>query len=665
MGVKVSVIVSVHNPGNGADACIRSVLEQPMSADDYEVIFVDDGSTDGVAERLDTIAALRSNVRVLHLPHTGSLMRGRNVGLSAAKGTYVYLLDQHDRLARGAIVRMYDRAVDTDADVLVGRLVRDDGQPIAAFESGADRADILRDRLLTLLTPHKLLRRSFLEQHKIGFPTQGGRVAEQSFSVRAYLLAKVVTVLAEEACCHLGEPADTDEQDPKLAAAELLELFAVIDANTEEGRQRDRMYAYWFRTTVLRPFLTPRFAASSVDRGLHFTIARDLVLAHLPERLDRHLPVQLRVVAGLIRAGRLDQLITLASASRRAGLRADLREVHWETHVLELGLSVEVLDAGGRPARFRAEGDRLLWCPPPAIDLDLLPPDSTDVTSAVERARVEVYVRHADTGVIHFLPVDFHVERIPDGDQVRLIIAGEARLDVSTAALGEPLDAGQWEVHVRMYGGAHQARTRVSRPEGPLNCLGVLAQRPRRRLVVPCWSDAGELGLVIEPRSFCESIALVSPGADLKRQDGHVYVVLPVPYVPPSGGPPIELVLRNTEGRPRELVVPALVEPGVRGKVAGQLVAKVPVKRLMPGRDALGPGAWMSWLRAEDTETGLRFGLEMRHGRVAVCPTTEIDPERQSPYGPDTVLRRLARRVPGAMHLVRLARAGSHRYLRD
>ncbi len=62
MGVKVSVIVSVHNPGDSADPCIRSTLEQTLPADEYEVIFVDDGSTDGqahgirsvwVAERLD------------------------------------------------------------------------------------------------------------------------------------------------------------------------------------------------------------------------------------------------------------------------------------------------------------------------------------------------------------------------------------------------------------------------------------------------------------------------------------------------------------------------------------------------------------------------------------------------------------------------------------
>src|SRR5690606_41525348 len=102
MGVKVSVIVSVHNPGDSADPCSRATLEQTLPADEYEVIFVDDGSTDGIAERLDTIAAVRRNVRVLHLPHTGSPMRGRNVGIAAGKGDHVFLLGQQDPPARAA-----------------------------------------------------------------------------------------------------------------------------------------------------------------------------------------------------------------------------------------------------------------------------------------------------------------------------------------------------------------------------------------------------------------------------------------------------------------------------------------------------------------------------------------------------------------------------------
>ncbi|HLU70813.1 MAG TPA: glycosyltransferase [Nonomuraea sp.] len=665
MGVKVSVIVSVHNPGDSADPCIRSTLEQTLPADEYEVIFVDDGSTDGIAERLDTIAAVRRNVRVLHLPHTGSPMRGRNVGIAAAKGDYVFLLGQQDRLSREALRRMHDRAVETDADVLAGRLVREGGPPMTAFDHSKARADVLRDKLLTLLTPHKLYRRAFLEEHELGFAVPGGTIAEQAFVVRAYLQAKVIAVLAEEICCYLG-PREIVAEEPRTAVRELRALLGDIDQYVGEGRQRDRMYAYWFRSAVLRPFLTTAFAASSIDRGAYFRMVQELVTERFPERLDRYLPVQLRAVAALIRCGRLDQLVMLANSSRRAGLRADLTEVRWDAHVLVLGLSVEVLNGEGRPERFLTDGDRLYWKPPRSVDAKLLPESVTDITSSVERARIEVYLRHSGTGDVHFLPVAYQVDTVEDGRRhARVRILGEARVDVTAAAQGEPLRPGQWEVHVRMFGGAHQARSRVRHPDGPLNCLGVLAQRPRTRLVVPCWTDTGELGLAVEPRSFTESIALVSPGVSVKLLGEYLWVVLPVPYVPPSGGPPLELVLRTGGRRESELSAPALVEAGVPGRLAGQLVAKLPVKRRRPGRDNLGPGIWTATLRGEDGELGLRFAIELRHGKAVVRPATAVTPERRFPLARDTAWRRMARRLPGARKLIRLARAGKQRYLKD
>src|SRR5690348_14626961 len=101
MGVKVSVVMPVSNAGLTNDrfgACVRSVLEQSLPQEEYEVVFADDGSTDGTRRRLDAIAGHRRNVRVLHLDHTGSAARGRNVGVSVARGEYVYLLNQYDRL---------------------------------------------------------------------------------------------------------------------------------------------------------------------------------------------------------------------------------------------------------------------------------------------------------------------------------------------------------------------------------------------------------------------------------------------------------------------------------------------------------------------------------------------------------------------------------------
>ncbi|WP_081937451.1 glycosyltransferase family 2 protein [Streptosporangium roseum] len=656
MDVKVSVVVPVHNPGDSADACIRSVLEQSMPSEEYEVIFADDGSDDGIQQRLDSVAAVRPNVRVLHLGPDGSPMRARNIGMAIAKGEYVYLMGQTDRLERTALERMYERAVETDADILIGRLVNDQGPPSTVFDGNRERADLFRDRLLSLLTPHKLYRKTFLDAEVLSFADPGGRLAEQAFAIRAYLRAKVIAILADRVCCHVDERPEP-RADPYVWGAELRELLDIIDFEVPAGRQRDRMYAHWFRTSVLRRLGGGRFlSASSRERAAVFTALRELAVQRFPPRLDPHLPVHLRARAALLRAGRLDQLVVLAEAMRGTRLQADLREVVWDDGVFIMGLAVEIMRGDGSPIRFLPYGeDGLLWEPPVPLDGLRLAPEMADVSQAASRARFEVYVRHEDTGLVYFLPVACSMLRSRHRNGVRLQATGTARLDVGSAALGHPLPPGLWEIHVRMYGGAHHARTRVT--GSPLNCTGVLADYSKR-LVIPWWSDRGELGVCVEPRSFAESIVLVSSGTTITRQREHVFVVVPVPYVPPSGGPPAELVLRHAVRREREVCAPALVEPGVPGQHAGRLVAKVPT-RLLPRDGALTPGDWVPFLRVDGQETGLRFRVGMgRGGRV------EIHESVAGPPAPRyRLLKRVALRMPGARNAARMTRTVQERYL--
>ncbi|WP_214108377.1 glycosyltransferase family 2 protein [Acrocarpospora catenulata] len=615
MGVKVSVVVSVADPGpadDSFDACVRSVLDLPP--DEYEVIFADDQSTDGAAERLDAVAAVRDNIRVLHLERSGSPLPGRNLALSTARGAYVFFMNAHDRLEPGALAKMYDKAMETDADVLVGRLAWG-GPPLAVFARSRDRADLLRDRLLTVPTAHKLFRRDFLDDRQLRFGELP--LAEYAFVLRAYLAAKVVAILAEPVCCHVAW-VEEDPDDPRALVSGLRELMDIVDIRTEPGQQRDRVHAYLFRVLGLRRLGGQRYlAASGEHRNATFTLLRELAVERFPERLDRYLPVHLRARSALLRAGRAAELNELAQESRGTTLRAELRDVRWDSSVLTLSLAVEIVRADGTPLTFRYDDGRLYWIPP--INLDgLLPPVMTEVTEAAEIARMEVYIRNPDTGVSYFLPVTSEVDQKIDDNRARLRAVGVARLDVGTAALGHPVDPGVWEVHVRMRG-AHPARTRVGRPPSGLNVAGVLAEFPRR-LVVPCWSEQGELSVCVEPRSFPESIALVSTGVSVARRDGHVYVALPVPYVPPSGGPAVELLLRKKGPRGRTVAVPALVEPGVPGKLAGQLVAKVQFRRIS-GEGTLGPGDWWPRLRMEDKVVDLRFGLEIgRGGQVRLIP---------------------------------------------
>ena len=98
MSVKVSVVVPVYNPGPYIEDCISSLLRQSLPNDEYEAIFVDDGSTDGTPARLDEIAAEHPHMHVIHQEASGWSGKPRNVGIAAAKGEFVMFVDNDDYL---------------------------------------------------------------------------------------------------------------------------------------------------------------------------------------------------------------------------------------------------------------------------------------------------------------------------------------------------------------------------------------------------------------------------------------------------------------------------------------------------------------------------------------------------------------------------------------
>ncbi|WP_395144273.1 glycosyltransferase family 2 protein [Armatimonas sp.] len=93
----VSVVVIFYNPGRFFAEAIDSVLSQTFT--DWELLLVDDGSTDGSKELAQTYAKEHSG-RVIYLQHPGGLNRGmsatRNLGLAQAQGQYIALLDADD-----------------------------------------------------------------------------------------------------------------------------------------------------------------------------------------------------------------------------------------------------------------------------------------------------------------------------------------------------------------------------------------------------------------------------------------------------------------------------------------------------------------------------------------------------------------------------------------
>lgn len=91
---KVSVVMCVWNGEKYLRECIDSILNQ--SFQDFEFIIVNDGSTDGTAEILQTYAVQDPRVRILENPQNMGIGFSRNKGNGAARGEYIAVMDQDD-----------------------------------------------------------------------------------------------------------------------------------------------------------------------------------------------------------------------------------------------------------------------------------------------------------------------------------------------------------------------------------------------------------------------------------------------------------------------------------------------------------------------------------------------------------------------------------------
>lgn len=115
--VKVSIVVPCYK----AEKYIRELIEslQKQTLEDIEIILVNDGSPDRTGEICDEYVAKDSRFRIIHKIN-GGVSAARNDGLRIATGEYVIFADSDDYLPENAIELLYTKAVQTNADIVIG-----------------------------------------------------------------------------------------------------------------------------------------------------------------------------------------------------------------------------------------------------------------------------------------------------------------------------------------------------------------------------------------------------------------------------------------------------------------------------------------------------------------------------------------------------------------
>ncbi len=104
---KISVIIPVYNCEKYISSCVESLKKQTMPTDDFQIIFINDGSSDNGGAVCEGYAHENKNI-VYFAKENGGVSSARNKGIELAEGKYIMFLDADDTLSAGSLLNLYN-----------------------------------------------------------------------------------------------------------------------------------------------------------------------------------------------------------------------------------------------------------------------------------------------------------------------------------------------------------------------------------------------------------------------------------------------------------------------------------------------------------------------------------------------------------------------------
>lgn len=128
--LKLSIIIPVYNVEKYIEVCIESLYKQNISEDEFEIILINDGSTDNSLSIIQRFGIQHTNITVISQKNQG-LSVTRNNGIKVAKGKYILFVDSDDLIIENSLKTLLDIAYSNQVDILKADYIKASDQEIS------------------------------------------------------------------------------------------------------------------------------------------------------------------------------------------------------------------------------------------------------------------------------------------------------------------------------------------------------------------------------------------------------------------------------------------------------------------------------------------------------------------------------------------------------
>ena len=307
MSMDLSVIIPVYNTAKYLRRCLDSVREVECSS--FEVLLIDDGSTDESGSICDEYVAKDSRFRVIHKKNEG-VSAARNLGVHQVTGEYVWFIDSDDYVIQNAVSQCLDLIrKHSDIDVFAfPMLISYEGREGDAHVSyqieepyTVSGKALLRDKGIQLVGPPQfVIKRSFFQNEWLFFP-QGMRFEDEYFArVLKYMdgiflvLKQYLYVYRQWSGSHMNSLQVKSSQD-------IIRVYKKLDEFAEkEVSAQDQP---WFRNNIVSFLLecyTRNSSFFSTEEFKQFRSANGRYVCSQWKRYRRHFSFMDRFLATIL-----------------------------------------------------------------------------------------------------------------------------------------------------------------------------------------------------------------------------------------------------------------------------------------------------------------------------------------------------------------------------